>query len=171
MAGPATDEPDGSRRGPTGPRGPPGQSSVDETSPDVVAQLFDAVSYAAATTFVFGVISGIVAAAIGGQFAPGAKYGLFVFGWVALGYGTLILWPQAAWKDDDDDEGRTVDLFDRAAGKPDTRFQRLVQSVPPARFRQIPHRERLSTGARVFVAAVVMLATSIVLEQFFGVGP
>ena len=170
MAGPATDEPDGSRRGPTGPRGPSGQSGTGETDPDVVAQLFDAVSYAAATTFVFGVVSGTVAVAIGGRFAPGVKYGLFVFGWIALGYGTLMLWPQAAWKDDDE-EGRTVDLFDRAGGKPDTRFQRLVQAIPPARFRQIPDRERLSTGARVFVAAVVMLGTSIVLEQFFGVGP
>lgn len=161
MPGPATDEPDESRRGPRGPSG--------VGDPDVVAQLFDAVSYAVATTAVFSVASGVLAVVTGWRFAPGVKYGLFVFGWIAMGYGTLLLWPDSPQSDDE--EGRTVDLFDRAGGPPDTRFQRLVQRLPPARFRQIPHRKRLSTGARVVVAAVAMLGISLVLELVFGVGP
>lgn len=169
MVDPATDERDSSARGAAGTPGPPGQSGVD-TDPDPVAKLFDAVSYAAATTVAFAVVSGVLAVLVGWQFAPGVKYGLFVFGWLAFGYGLLLLWPKSPWKDDDD-EGRSVDLFDRSTGRPDTRFQRLVQRLPPARFRQIPHKERLSVGARIFTAAVVMLVTSFVLEQAFGVGP
>ncbi|AHG05010.1 hypothetical protein HALDL1_16430 [Halobacterium sp. DL1] len=163
-------ESDGAARGSTGTFAQPGESGVDDADPDRVAQFFDAVAYAAATTVVFGVFSGVVTLAVGGRFAPGVKFGLFVFGWVAFGYGTLLLWPEAAWKDDDD-EGRSVSLFDRAGGPPDTGFQRFVQRLPPARFRQIPHRQRLSTGSRVLFAAVGMMVTSIVLEQFFGIGP
>jgi hypothetical protein len=170
MVDPGTDGPDSSTRAAAGTHGPSGSSGVGEGDPDRVAILFDAVSYATATTVIFSLLSGVVAVVLGERFAPGVKYGLFVFGWLALGYGTLLLWPSAAWKDDDETE-RSTSLFDRSSGKPDTAFQRFVQRVPPARFRRIPDEERMSTGSRVLAAAIVMMAMSIVLEQAFGIGP
>lgn len=154
----------------TEPPSPSGTSGVPESDPDKVGQLFDAVSYAVATTVVFSAVSAVLAVATGSSPAPGVKYGLFVFGWLAFGYGTVMLWPKAAWKEQKDSQVFDV-LLETPSKQPDTKFQRLVQRLPPARFRQIPDHERLSTGARVFVAAVVMLATSIVLEQAFGIGP
>lgn len=156
--------------GPPNPRNQSATSGVPESDPDRVAQVFDLVSYAVATTVVFAGVSAVVAAAIGSAVAPGVKYGLFVFGWLAFGYGTVMLWPKAAWKKRK--ESKMFDtLLSSPSKRPDTKFQRLVQRLPPARFRQIPDEERLSTGARVFFAAIVMMVTSIVLEQVFGIGP
>ncbi|WP_336035886.1 DUF7555 family protein [Halobacterium yunchengense] len=146
-----------------------GESGATDEDPDRVGQALDAVTYAAATTVAFGVLSGVTSVAVGGRFAPGVKYGLFVFGWLAFGYGTLLLWPQAPYKDDDD--GGPFELLDAGSGPPDTAFQRLVQRLPPARFRPVPHSMRLPTGARVFAAAVAMMAASFLLETALGVGP
>jgi len=110
-------ESDGAARGSTGTFAQPGESGVDDADPDRVAQFFDAVAYAAATTVVFGVFSGVVTLAVGGRFAPGVKFGLFVFGWVAFGYGTLLLWPEAAWKDDDDEGARSASSTARGTAR------------------------------------------------------
>jgi hypothetical protein len=167
----APDEPDESDSvGRPDPRSQSGQSGVPESDPDRVGQVFDAVSYAIATTVLFAGVSAIFGLAVGSAVAPAVKYGLFVFGWLAFGYGTVMLWPKAAWKEQK--ESKVFDaLVESPSKRPDTKFQRLAQRLPPARFRQIPDEERLSTGARVFFAAVVMMVTSIILEQAFGVGP
>lgn len=139
-----------------------------ESADDRLGQLFDLVTYAVVTTVLFSSMSAVLGSVAGMRPLPGVKYGLFVFGWIALGYGTLLLRPTAAWNGE---EQERIALFDRSTGTPDTAFQRFVQRVPPARFRQIPDGERLSTGARIMFSAVVMLLTSIALEQLFGVGP
>lgn len=144
----------------------PGAAPEAET--DRRAALYDLVTYAVATTLVFSSVSAVLGSVAGMRPLTGVKYGLFVFGWIALGYGTLLLRPTAAWNGE---EQERIALFDRSTGTPDTAFQRFVQRVPPARFRQIPDGERLSTGARIMFSAVVMLLTSIALEQLFGVGP
>lgn len=141
-------------------------ATEDEPEPDRLAQLLDLVTYAAATTVVFGAFSALLGVAAGMNLLPGVKYGLFIFGWLALGYGALVLRPKAAWRDD---EG--VDLFNRSNGKPDTKYQRLVQRFPPARFRQVPDEGRLSTAFRIFFSGLFIMATSIVMEQVFGIGP
>lgn len=137
-----------------------------DPEPDRLGKLLDLVTYGAATTLVFAVISAVLGVAAGMDPLPGVKYGLFIFGWLALGYGSLMLRPSAAWRDD---EG--LDLFDRSGGKPDTKFHRLVQRLPPARFRQVPHEHRFSTAFRIFFSGVFIMATSIVMEQVFGIGP
>ncbi|WP_232686754.1 DUF7555 family protein [Halobacterium zhouii] len=137
-----------------------------EAEADQVGQLFDLVTYVVATTLLFVAASAVLAVAVGSRVAPGVKYGLFVFGWLAFGYATYLLFPTQAWEDDDD--GR--DPF----GVPpngETGFQSLVQDLPPARFRRIQPNHRLPTGIRLFLASLLMLGTSIVLEQAFGIGP
>ncbi|GAA0287631.1 DUF7555 family protein [Halobacterium noricense] len=140
-------------------------SGVPDAPTDRLGQLLDAVAYAVWLTAAFAVVSGVLALLVGGQVAPGVKYGLFVFGWLAFGYGTFKLLPSRPWKDDDE-----RGPFETAAGE-DTQFQALVQRLPPARFRPVPVVHRLPTGVRVFLASLVMLGTSLALEQLFGIGP
>lgn len=139
---------------------------VDDVEPDQVAQLLDLVTYAVTTTLLFVAVSAVFAVLLGSPVAPGVKYGLFVLGWLAFGYASYLLMPSKAWADDDDDE----DLL----GVPDgdeSGFQSFVQRLPPARFRQLRPDHRLPTGVRLFVASLVTMGTSIVLEQVFGIGP
>jgi hypothetical protein len=138
-----------------------------ESEPDRLGQVLDLVTYAAANTLVFAAVAGVLGTVAGMELLPGVKYGLFLFGWLAVGYGTLVLRPKAAWRDD----GEGLDLFDRSTNEPDTKFQRLVQRLPPARFRQIPDDNRFSTAFRIFFSGVVILVTTIVMEQAFGIGP
>lgn len=153
------------------PVGPSGTSGVSDAAPDRLGQALDLVTYAVATTLLFSGISATLGVLVGSRPAPSVKYGLFVFGWLSLGYGTLSLMPTPPWKDDEEASFKLSDAFTGPDQTPDTKFHRLVQSLPPARFRRIPHQVRLSTGTRVFVAALVMMAVSIVMEQAFGVGP
>lgn len=153
------------------PTGPSGTSGVSDVSPDRLGQVLDLLTYAVATVLLFAGVSATVGVLVGARPAPSVKYGLFVFGWLALGYGTLLLTPTPPWKDDKEASFKLSDAFSNPNEEPDTKFQRFVQALPPARFRQIPHHDRLSTGARMFIAALAMMAVSIVLEQAFGVGP
>jgi len=146
-----------------------GESGVADVDPDRVAQLFDLVSYVVVLVAAFAAVSALAAAAVGSPVAPGVKFGLFAFGWLAVFAGTMMLRPSAAWKDDDDDG--LLAFGETAADDPETKFQRLVQRVPPARFRPLPPSARLPTGARVFLGAVVTLLVSLAMEQLFGVGP
>lgn len=131
-----------------------------------LAQATDALVYGLVLTAVvgggLGLVGGVVSA-LGfdwGWGLLGVKYGLFLVGWLVFGYGALQLRPRAAWKDD---EGGT------ATPRSETRFQALVQSLPPARFLPLAPGERLSTAARIFVGSVLMLATSFVMGQVFGI--
>ena len=142
-------------------------SGVPDAPTDRVGQLLDVAAYGVWLTVLFAVLSAVLAVLVGWRPAPGAKYGLFVFGWLAFGYGTFKLLPSRPWKDDDGDVPGPLAV---GAGE-ETKFQSLVQRLPPARFRRIPPVQRLPTGVRVFVGSLVMLATSIVMEQLFGIGP
>lgn len=146
-----------------------GQSGVADVEPDRVAQLFDLVSYVGVLVALFVGISAVAAVAFGSPIAPGVKFGLFVFGWLVMFAGTVMLRPTSAWKDDDDDG--LLALGEATTEDPETKFQRLVQRVPPASLRPLPPSARLPTGARVFVGALAMLLVSLVMEQVFGVGP
>lgn len=142
-------------------------STATDSEPDRLGQVLDLVTYAALTTVVFGALSAVLGVAAGMEPLPGVKYGLFIFGWLALGYGAIVLRPKAAWRDGDEE----FNLFERSSGKPDTKFQRFVQRLPPARFRQIPDDDRFSDAFRIFFSGIFIMATSIVLEQVFGIGP
>ncbi|MUV61643.1 hypothetical protein [Halobacterium sp. CBA1126] len=144
---------------------PGAPSGVPDAPRDRFAVLLDVTGYAVWLTVAFAAAAAALAVLAGWPAAQGVKYGLFVVGWLAFGFGTFKLLPSRPWKDDDDG-GR----FETAAGE-DTAFQSLVQRLPPARFRPVPVVHRLPTGVRVFLASLVMLGTSLALEQMFGIGP
>lgn len=145
-----------------------GESGVTDAAPDRVGQLFDLVSYVVALAGVYAAVSALGALVLGTAIAPAVKYGFFVLGWLTFGYGTLLLLPSKPWKEQDNAE----ELFgDPGADDGDSEFQTFVQQLPPARFRQLAPHRRLPTGVRVFLAALVVLGSSIVMEAVFGVGP
>lgn len=133
-----------------------------------LGRLFDTAAYAAATTAVVAVAAAVPSFALGFGWV-GVKWALFLVGWLAFGYGTLALRPSPPWKGDDpvadgDGAGEVV------GGRQETRFQALVQALPPARFHPLPVDDRLPAGVNVFVAGLAMLVTSFALEAVFGVG-
>ena len=139
--------------------------AADDVEPDQVGQILDLLTYGVLATLLFATVSAAFAVALGAPVAPGVKYGLFVFGWLAFGYATFLLIPSRAWEDDDG-----YDPFGSEETE-ETGFQSLVQDLPPARFRPVKPEHRLPTGIRLFFASVLILGTSIVLEQVFGIGP
>lgn len=143
-------------------------------------RLFDLLTYAALTTAAFAAAAWLVgaaglASALGTDPVRFVRTTLFVLGWLAFGYGTLTMRPRAAWKTGDSAAGYSAtesgsapgtgfDLSLSADGRGETRFQRLVQRLPPARFLPVAPDERLPSGVRIFAASLMMLATSLSID-------
>ena len=125
----------------------------------------DAVVYALVLTGVVFVLTATVSFAAGGGL-PGAKWLMFFLGFTMLAYASLKLRPKAAWKGGRDDGG----LF---AGEDEPiGIEKLVvgglDRVLPSTLR--PERSELpSSGVKLFLAAVCILATSFAMEVVFGI--
>ncbi|KAB1187092.1 MULTISPECIES: hypothetical protein [Haloferax] len=125
----------------------------------------DAVVYALVLTGVVFVLTATVSVAAGGGL-PGAKWLMFFLGFTMLAYASLKLRPKAAWKGGGDDGG----LFsgsDEPIGIEKLVGGLLDRVLPPA-LRPEPN-ERPSSGTKLFLAAVCILATSFVMEVVFGI--
>lgn len=121
----------------------------------------DAVTYALVLGVLLTAGALLVALGVGGDLTT-VKYLLFGAGWVLLAIATVRLWPTRGG-----DPGESADL-DQSIGSPG-RVQRLAENAPPARWvrRPTPH-ERLSNAAKQFLAALVTLAFSLLLEVGIG---
>ncbi|EMA63550.1 DUF7555 family protein [Halorubrum kocurii] len=118
----------------------------------------DALAYALAVAAAVTLVALALGLATGGGFVRG-KVLSFVAGWLLVAYATVRLWPSSV----DDLEGPSVS----ARG---TRFEGLVRSVPPIRWIRLPAPpERVRVAAKVFLAGVVTLAGSLLMEAAFGV--
>ncbi|ELZ38346.1 hypothetical protein C471_10310 [Halorubrum saccharovorum DSM 1137] len=118
----------------------------------------DAFAYAVAVAV--AVTSGALALglATGGGFVRG-KVLAFAAGWLLVGYATVRLWPTSV----DDLDGPSV-------SSRGTRLEGLVRAVPPLRWIRLPAPpERVRVAGKVFLAGVVTLAGSLVMETAFGV--
>ncbi|KKF39017.1 hypothetical protein FK85_31910, partial [Halorubrum saccharovorum] len=118
------------------------------------------VALAYALAVAGAVTSGALALALatGGGFVRG-KILTFVAGWLLVGYATVRLWPTSV----DDLEGPSVS----ARG---TRLEGLVRGIPPLRWLRLPAPpERVRVAGKVFLAGVVTLAGSLLMETAFGV--
>jgi hypothetical protein len=123
-------------------------------------QVVDALLYAVGLTLVLALVSALVSFATGAGW-PGVKFGLFVLGLFVFGVAALDLRPTPRWRD----EPRfSLD------GDEETWFQGRIQQIPPLRGNALPPDERFSTGAKLFLAGVVTLATSFLMETVLGVG-
>lgn len=127
-------------------------------------RLLDAVTYAALVAVLVTAVAAIVSFPLGYGWV-GVKYGLFWVGWLTFGYAVFTLRPTPPWKDEDERSGESIPKGN--AGE--TRFQRVVQSLPPARFVPLPKVDRLPESVKLFLSAIALLATSFALEAVFGV--
>ncbi|WP_135827332.1 DUF7555 family protein [Halorussus halobius] len=136
-------------------------------------QTVDALVYAnavAAVVFVAGAGLGLL---VGGGLVT-AKYVLFVVGLLAFGYATLRLRPDPPWGTETAEDGRlkvtrNEETGTVVGGRDETRFQALVQRIPPLPWYSLPPDERLSVPVKLFLASLATLAWSFVLETVFGV--
>jgi len=118
----------------------------------------DAFAYALAVAGVVTLCALALGLATGGGVVRGKLF-TFVAGWLLVGYATVRLWPTSV----DDLDGSSVS----ARG---TRLERAVRAVPPVRWIRLPAPpKRARVAAKVFLAGVVTLAGSLVMESAFGV--
>ena len=136
-------------------------------------QTVDALVYAnavAAVVFVAGAGLGLL---VGGGLVT-AKYVLFVVGLLAFGYATFQLRPDPPWGTESTEDGRIKVTRNEETGRvvsdrEETRFQALVQRIPPLPWYSLPPSERLPVPAKLFLASLVVLAWSFVMETVFGI--
>lgn len=106
------------------------------------------------------VLGGGVGYGLGGSLV-GAKYALFVVGFLLFGVGTLAIQPpkpggSRRWFSIENDE--------------QTRLDAAIQRLPPLDEQPLPQERRIGNGAKLFVASLVVLGVSALLEFGFGVG-
>ncbi|HET7323099.1 MAG TPA: hypothetical protein VFJ06_02080 [Halococcus sp.] len=120
----------------------------------------DALVYAVTWVAVLVAISALVSFLVGSGWV-GVKYVLFFVGFFLFGISALQLRPKPAWKREDDEEP--------SERREETRFQAFVQRIPPLGRYGLPPDERLPPAAKLFVASVLALLVSFVMETGFGV--
>lgn len=103
------------------------------------------------------------------------KYVLFWVGFALLAYASFQLRPDSPSKMESKGEFVTSgdDRQKRAAGsvgtRTPTRLERVAAWLPPMRWVEVNPDDRFSTDTKRFLAAVLMLLTSIAMEFVFGI--
>lgn len=123
-------------------------------------QALDALIYGGAVVAVLICGSAVVSFPVGGGWV-GVKYVLFFIGFLLFGTSAFQLRPKPPWKRENGD--------DESTKREETHFQALVQRVPPLGRYGLAPDERLSPEAKLFVASVLVLVVSYVMETSFGV--
>ena len=131
-------------------------------------QAIDALAYAVVVTTLSFLSGAIVSLLVGGGWLV-VEIVMFLEGWLLFGYGTFKLRPAPAWKQDRGGvRGKvreTLSLSSDSATKTDSRIEQIVTSVPRLD-EQLPHPDdRISIGVKVFLAAIVVLTSSFLLER------
>ena len=88
-----------------------------------------------------------------------AKYAMFVLGFLLVGIGSLGLQPQRPHKDE---KPLVLDTSQN-------RLEARIQELPPLRDEQLRFERRIGRAPKLFVAGLVVLGVSILLEFGFGV--
>jgi hypothetical protein len=136
-------------------------------------QVVDALVYAnavAAVVFAVGVGVGLVT----GRGLVAAKHTMFFVGILTFGIATFKLRPDPPWDTERTDDGEIKVTKNEpngrvVGGREETRFQSVVQRIPPLPWYSLPPDDRLPVGAKLFVASLATLAWSFVMETVFGV--
>ncbi|WP_332897489.1 DUF7555 family protein [Haladaptatus sp. CMSO5] len=120
-------------------------------------QAIDALVYVGAVTLVLFSISALVSFGLGGGW-PGVKNLLFVLGFLAFGVAAFQLRPSAPWKDESD------------TSRDETPFERLTYRVPPLKGTTLPVNDRMRGSTKLFLASLLTLLVSLVMEFGLGIG-
>lgn len=131
-------------------------------------QLIDLSAYVIALTIVVYGPALALAVTLGSSLALLVHVG-FVVGFLAFGYATYLQWPSRPWKIQVTDSG-TLEVKDGRSNavvgeRNETAFQRAVQQLPPLRYLERPASDRLSPGIKLFVASLVILTVSYLVES------
>ncbi|ELZ89746.1 DUF7555 family protein [Haloferax sulfurifontis] len=131
----------------------------------------DAVAYAVALTGVVFVVTAVVST-LAGNGLPGAKWLMFFLGFAMFGYSSLKVRPKAAWKRGDGSggtggtDGGLFSGSDEPVG-----VEKLVgdalDAILPPRLRPATGDERPSSGVKLLLASVCILAASYAMEVVF----
>jgi len=133
-------------------------------------QLLDLAVYVVALTALTTLV------AVGVMVAAGAGMALvvhltFVLGFLMFGYATYLLWPKRLWRKKETEEGEIrvtkTQTGEVVGAREETKFQSMVQRLPPLTTYSLAPSERLSPGVKLFVASLVVLATSFAVEMVF----
>lgn len=138
-------------------------------------QALDAAIYALAVATVVFLAGAAIGVVLGGGLVT-AKFVMFLVGLALFGYGAFRMRPDPPWDTESTDDGdvRVVrnDPDPVVAGDRDqseSRFQAALHRVPPLSRYSLPPGDRLSTGSKLFLASIAVLAWSYVMETVFGV--
>lgn len=122
----------------------------------------DALGYAVAVAAA-ALLAALVAGIATGGGVVRAKGLLFVSGLALMGYATFRLWPTSP--EDLEDAGRSI-----PAPTERPRFQAFVRALPPLRWLPVPPpARRMDSASKLFVASVLMLVASYLMETAFGI--
>lgn len=118
---------------------------------------------------IFGTIVAFVLGIVTGGGAVRAKQLLFVFGWIVMAYATVRLWPSSP--EDLEDPAETTQSGNSLPEEHDTsRFQTIVQSIPPSIWVRSPKpHQRMTIPGKLFLASLLMLLISLLLEVTVGI--
>lgn len=109
----------------------------------------------------FVVVVALVLGFAAGEGLLGTKYVLFVVGFLLFGLGSLGIQPTPPHRDEP-----RLDLD----GEYENRLEAAIQDVPPLRDESLPYDARIARGPKLFVASLLVLGVSALLEFGFGVG-
>jgi hypothetical protein len=134
--------------------------AADRSRPDAfrLRQALDALVYAVAFVTVLVALAAVVSVPLGWGLV-GVKFALFFVGFFLFGLSALQLRPTPPWKGADEPTDERTE----------TRFQAAVQRLPPLGRYGLAPDDRLPPPAKLFVASVLVLLTSFVMETSFGI--
>ena len=100
-----------------------------------------------------------------------AKLLLFLAGFLLMGYATVRLWPSSPEDLESGRTGRRDPTGDSLPATTDrTRFQALVQWLPPLRWLPSPPpAERMVPPGKLFLGSLLVLLTSYLMEAALGI--
>lgn len=155
-----------------------------------MGQVLDLVTYAVAGAALAFVVTGVVSF-VAGYGLTGIKWGLFYLGWLVFGYAAIRLFPASLHEDqslpgEDPKSSAWLTFGGQAAEEApvqrssteaektfastdETKFQRLVQRLPPARFVPLRKAERFPIGVKTLAMSLAILGTSLAMEVVFQV--
>lgn len=136
-------------------------------------QALDAIVYGIVVAAIVFAIGAVIGFLVGGGLVT-AKFVMFIVGLLMFGYATFQLRPEPPWGTERTEDGKVKVTKNEPkgtviGGREETTFQSIVQKIPPLSQYSLPPDERLSVGAKLFVASLATLAWSFVMETMFGV--
>lgn len=139
------------------------------TAPRRGSRLLDTLAYAVVMA-VLSFLSGVLLSLPFGLDWYVVEAVMFLEGWILFGYGTFKLRPTPPWKRDRGGVRGTVRETlsldeDNPGNRTNTRVEEIVGRVPGIGERVPPPDGRFSMGTKLFVAGIVVLVASFLLER------